>query len=182
MLIRSAVIAYWLLGLLGLESWKALALVPSCSCRLSYSVRGSDGGCNCLHSSSLRSTRNLSRRTCWRGYGVSKGHSLATAVVCNGLKCEVSGCGGVGASLEHNERKRGLRKWLLRRGMELTTIMAFVLGVLNPTSVLAATTGDVRCSWCTEEVGSSTQYNDNGSIVCFSHLPVLFTCLMEVIL
>ncbi len=152
MIIRSAVIAYWFLGLLGLESWKALALAPSYLCRLSYSVRGSDGGCNnCLYSSSLRSRRNLSRRT-WRGHGVSEKHLLEIAVTGDGLRCEISGCeGGVrAASLEHSGRKRGLRKWkwLSRRVLELTAIMAFAVGVLHPTSVLAATTGDIRCVVC----------------------------------
>ncbi len=159
MLIRPSVIAYCLLGLLWLESWKALALTPSYSCRLSHSVKGCDGR-NCLHSSSLKSRRNLSTKTWWGGHGVSKGHSLPTALTYNGLKCEVSGFGGgggVGASLEHNERKGGLRKWLLRCGMELVTITSFLLGSLNAPSVLAATTGDVRCSKCMEEVGSSTQ-------------------------
>ncbi len=180
MTIRSAVITYWLLGLLGLECWKTLALVSSFSCRLSYSVRACGGG-NCLYSSSLRSRRDLSRRT-WKGYYVSKEHSLAIAVICDRLKCGVSGCDGdIGASLEYRGRKRGLRKWLLRRVMELTAIMAFGIGILHPNSVLAAITGDIRC--CVEKVGRSTQHEDDiEPIVCSNHSSVLFVCLLGVIL
>ncbi len=160
MIVRSAVIAYWFLGLLGLESWNALALVPSCYlCRRSYSVKCSDGGCNnCVYSPSLRNRRNLSRRTS-RGYGMSEKNLLEIAVTGDGLRCEMTGCdGGVdAASLEqHSGRKRGLRKWLSRRVMEFTAIMTFAVGVHHPASVLAATTGDIRCVWCVEEVRSQS--------------------------